>query len=125
MKSLPTTYNGSTFRSRAEARWAVFFTNMGWEWTYENQGYELEDGDFYLPDFEITLPNADKYFAEVKPNDFDKFDNGEYMDKLQRFTTEAGHDLLILDGNPTCKPFDLVCHSHEERQLGLVFFARL
>ena len=121
MKPLPTKYNGTTFRSRTEARWAVFFTNLNWEWTYENQGYELETGGHYLPDFEIRLPNNDEYFVEVKPDDFDKFEQEEYMDKLQRFTTEAGKSLLILDGNPSCKPFDLVCHLHEGRTLGCVF----
>lgn len=121
MKSLPTTYNGTIFRSRTEARWAVFFTNVGWEWIYENQGYELNSGGLYLPDFEITLPNSDRYFVEVKPNTFDKFDNDEYMDKLQRFTTEAGCDLVILDGNPSCKPFDLVSHSLAGRQLECAF----
>jgi hypothetical protein len=121
MKPLPTTYNGTTFRSRTEARWAVFFTSMSWEWTYENQGYELETGGHYLPDFEICLPNAEMYFVEVKPDDFDKFDQEEYMDRLQRFTSEAGKDLLILDGNPSCKPFDLVCHSFKGRSLGCAF----
>jgi hypothetical protein len=104
-----------------EARWAVFFTSMKWEWAYENQGYELEAGGHYLPDFEIRLPDSEAYFVEVKPDSFDKFDHIEYMDKLRRFTAEAGIDLIILDGNPSCKPFDLVMHSHADNQLSLVF----
>jgi len=40
---------------------------------------------------------------------------------LQRFTSEAGKDILILDGNPSCKPFDIVCHKFESRSLGLAF----
>lgn len=47
---------------------------MNWKWTYENQGYELEAGGHYLPDFEIRLPNAEMHFVEVKPDDFDKFE---------------------------------------------------
>ena len=121
MNPLPTKFNGTTFRSRTEARWAVFFTCMNWEWTYENQGFELEAGGHYLPDFEIRLPNTEMYFVEVKPDDFDKFEQEEYMDRLQRFTSEAGKDLLILDGNPSCKPFDLVCHSFEGKSLGCAF----
>ena len=98
---------------------------MNWEWTYEYQGYELEAGGHYLPDLEIRLPNAEMYFADVKPDDFDKFEQEEYMDRLQRFTSESGKDLLILDGNPSGKPFDLVCHSFEGRSLGCAFSARL
>ena len=108
MKPLPTKYKDYTFRSRTEARWAVFFTHMDWKWKYEDQGYELESGGYYLPDFEIRLPNLEEWYVEVKPDNFDKFDRDEYMAKLQRFTSEAGKDLLILDGNPSCKPFDIV-----------------
>lgn len=89
------------------------------EWAYESQGYELEAGGHYLPDLEIRLPNSETYFAEVKPYSFDKFDHIEYMDKLRRFTTETG--IMILDGNPSCKLFDLAMHSHADIQLNLVF----
>ncbi len=121
MKPLPTKYKGCTFRSRTEARWAVFFTHMNWEWKYEDQGYELETGGYYLPDFEVRLPNLKEWYIEVKPDNFDKFDQDQYMNKLQRFTSEAGKDLLIVDGNPSCKPFDIVCHRFEDRSLGLAF----
>ena len=43
------------------------------------------------------------------------------MDRLQRFTSEPGKDLLILDCNPSCKPIDLVCHSFGGRSLGCAF----
>ena len=121
MRPLPTNYKGYTFRSRVEARWSVFFTHLEWEWKYEDQGYALEAGDNYLPDFEIRLPNTDEWYVEVKPDNFDKFDQVEYMDKLQRFTSEAGKNLLILDGNPSCKPFDVVCHKFDGQSLGLAF----
>ena len=67
MKPLPTNYKDCTFRSRTEARWAVFFTHMDWNWKYEDQGYELESGGYYLPDFEIRLPNLEEWYVEVKP----------------------------------------------------------
>jgi hypothetical protein len=47
---LPTAYRGCRFRSRLEARWAVFFDHMGIGWQYEPQGY-LIGGRPYLPDF--------------------------------------------------------------------------
>jgi len=33
--AIPTEYAGCTFRSRLEARWAVFFDAMRIEWQYE------------------------------------------------------------------------------------------
>src|SRR5699024_4157121 len=39
------------FRSRLEARWAVFFDRLGIEWQYEPQGFVLPGGRHYLPDF--------------------------------------------------------------------------
>lgn len=66
-KPIETYYNGYRFRSRLEARWAVFFDAMGIEYDYEPEGFErlFEDGSkiMYLPDF--YLPTCD-LFAEVK-----------------------------------------------------------
>jgi hypothetical protein len=36
-----TVYQGTTFRSRLEARWAVVFDTLDVEWVYEPQEYEL------------------------------------------------------------------------------------
>lgn len=62
-KAIETEYAGYRFRSRLEARWAVFFDAIGMKWKYEIQGYETDDGARYLPDF--YLPN-DKIWVEVK-----------------------------------------------------------
>lgn len=51
MKAIETEYKGYRFRSRLEARWAVFFDACGVEWEYEPEGYDLGDGLYYLPDF--------------------------------------------------------------------------
>lgn len=53
IKPLETTYNGYRFRSRLEARWAVFFDALGVKYEYEPEGYKLPDGSCYLPDFLI------------------------------------------------------------------------
>jgi hypothetical protein len=70
IKAIETRYAGCHFRSRLEARWAVFFDHLGIKWQYEPQGFEvswrlsLDDGVIrYLPDF--YLPDAGCY-AEVK-----------------------------------------------------------
>ncbi|MFI2663355.1 hypothetical protein [Micromonospora carbonacea] len=62
-KPIETRYAGCRFRSRLEARWAVFFDNLGITWQYETEGYELSTGDRYLPDF--YLPDFDQW-VEVK-----------------------------------------------------------
>jgi hypothetical protein len=60
--AIPTRYAGCRFRSRLEARWAVFFDAMGIEWQYEPQGYKI-GGRNYLPDF--LLPKCGTW-VEVK-----------------------------------------------------------
>ena len=51
IRAIETVYNGYRFRSRLEARWAVFFDTIGAKWEYEPEGFELKDGTYYLPDF--------------------------------------------------------------------------
>lgn len=60
---IETRYNGYRFRSRLEARWAVFFDAMGITYEYEPEGLKIKDGKYYLPDF--YLPQLHCYF-EVK-----------------------------------------------------------
>lgn len=62
MKAIETVYNGYRFRSRLEARWAVFFDVLGIKYEYEKEGYDL-DGVQYLPDY--WLPEQKCWF-EVK-----------------------------------------------------------
>lgn len=62
MKAIETKYRGYRFRSRQEARWAVFFDTLKLPWEYEVEGFHLPSGN-YLPDF--WLPTLDCYF-EVK-----------------------------------------------------------
>lgn len=64
IKPIETLWKGYRFRSRLEARWAVFFEELGIRWEYEPEGFELSDGTRYLPDF--YLPDQDSY-VEVKP----------------------------------------------------------
>ena len=65
IKAIETRYKGYRFRSRLEARWAVFFDYLGIEWQYEPEGYDLGDAGKYLPDF--YLPGVDGgYWLEVK-----------------------------------------------------------
>lgn len=90
VKAIETEYAGYRFRSRLEARWAVFFDALGIEWEYEPQGYTLKDGTNYLPDFYIhkvggrtgkgKRKRGDGIFVEVKG-----FLKGEDRNKLDKF----------------------------------------
>ncbi len=44
MKAIQTTYDGVLFRSRTEARWALFFNRLNIPWFYEYEGFELPSG---------------------------------------------------------------------------------
>lgn len=61
--AIETRYAGCHFRSRIEARWAVFFDHLGIGWEYEPQGFDLDSGP-YLPDFLLDI--GDGVWWEVK-----------------------------------------------------------
>lgn len=63
IRPIDTLYNGYRFRSRLEARWAVFFDHCKEQYIYEDQGFRLPSGP-YLPDFFFPKRNG---FIEVKP----------------------------------------------------------
>lgn len=71
IRPIETRAYGCRFRSRTEARWAVFLTEASFDWRYEPEGAALEAGA-YLPDFEVTA-NGVTIYLEVKPpvNDTD------------------------------------------------------
>lgn len=62
MNAIQTKYAGCLFRSRLEARWAIFLDRMRYKWVYEPEGFVLPSGP-YLPDFE--LPEFGMYL-EIK-----------------------------------------------------------
>src|SRR5687768_5270320 len=69
---IETRYAGHRFRSRLEARWAVFFTHVGLEWEYESQGFLVGRRKRpYLPDFYLPAVGL---WAEVKPAKADLID---------------------------------------------------
>lgn len=65
LKAIETRYKGHRFRSRLEARWAVFFDTLGVSWEYEKEGYDLGKIGWYLPDFWIRNWNC---YVEIKPD---------------------------------------------------------
>ena len=63
IQAIETEYQDYKFRSRLEARWAVFMSELGVPYEYEKEGYDLEDYGWYLPDF--WLPTMDSWL-EIK-----------------------------------------------------------
>lgn len=66
LKPIETRAYGCRFRSRLEARYAVFMTKLGVEWKYEPEGFALESGN-YLPDFFLPRVGRNGAWLEIKP----------------------------------------------------------
>lgn len=84
IKPIETFYSGYRFRSRLEARWAVFFDALGIYYEYEHQGYTLPGGSAYLPDF--WLPQT-KNWVEIKARWPDR--GSTELDRLEEFASVA------------------------------------
>lgn len=106
--AIETQYKGYRFRSRTEARWAVYFDAMAIEWQYEREGFELPGGR-YLPDF-FTLVHGDRdwymhmvapgrrsgFWVEIKgqaPTDLE-------LQLLGELAVATGHHAFLFAGAP-------------------------
>jgi hypothetical protein len=73
-----TWYNGIQFRSRAEARLALFMDMLpGVKWIYESRNVQTSLGG-YMPDFEILQPFQG--FIEVKPTKPKSYEQQKCLD---------------------------------------------
>ncbi len=103
IQPIPTMYNGCLFRSRLEARWAVFFDVLGLKWEYEPEGFQLSNETWYLPDF--WLPYFDEgVWCEVKPN----WGGEEKWDKAIQFAKEAQVTVWLCEGIPEARNYSVV-----------------
>lgn len=94
-KAIETVFMGFKFRSRLEARWAVFLDKLSVHFQYEVEGYNLGAKQvWYLPDFYI--PAWDKH-VEIKPATQLSRDEIEKAGLLVQYT---GKPLLIIQGDP-------------------------
>jgi len=108
IKPIPTEYNGYLFRSRLEARWAVFFDKIGINYKYETEGYDL-GGTYYLPDF--WLPHSVEgladdgwgFWIEIKPVPINDVD----LEKVIKLSKHTKHNALIFQGNPWPNEYEI------------------
>lgn len=137
IKPIETLYKGYRFRSRLEARWAVFFDTVGIEYRYEPEGFEKGSGTDvvrYLPDF--YLPGSQTWVEVKGSNEQFKRD----ADRMEQFLdwgcplpgfddsdggqATLGRGLLILGEIPEPK-WSVVFHPIIRHHKGLVWrFAR-
>lgn len=94
---IPTVYRGIRFRSRLEARWALFLDEIGLSYHYELEGFESSNTR-YLPDFFIPAWNT---WIEIKP----KEPTSEEWKKCEELLisllkTEGTASVAILYGRP-------------------------
>jgi len=97
---IETYYRGHRFRSRIEARWAVFYDALDIEFQYEPEGFALPSG-WYLPDF--FIPHI-KSWIEIKR---EKPDDKEHLgDRLGELAEATGQQVFVFVG-------DIYQHYHE------------
>lgn len=115
IKAIETQYKGFRFRSRLEARWAVFFEAMCIEWQYEPEGYELQSGR-YLPDFK--LPKCGYRGMGAKAGSIELFGSvGLFVEIKGQEPTQHEKRLCIDLGQQTNTPI-IICVGLPPNQYG-------
>lgn len=120
VRALPASFKGIQYRSRLEARWAVFMDFLGIPFVYESEAYRLGEGICYLPDFWIPSLLT---FIEIKPTkDFP--DDGRYH-KLADVTNQT---VCVAFGQPPGDPTSMrmwyLRSDFGIRTMGMVKFTR-
>jgi hypothetical protein len=104
IKAIETVYKGYKFRSRLEARWAVFLDSLNVNYEYEPEGYQC-DNLYYLPDFKVKccglrgscdIGESFDLFIEVKPRTNISFEESEKIKML----AHGGYPVLIVTDIP-------------------------
>ncbi len=101
IRAIETRYAGCRFRSRLEARWAVFFDALDIPWDFEAQGFHTPAGG-YLPDFflpeEYILAEGEGMYVEIK---------GPPPGEQELAKCQAINNLIILVGSIPRRPEEI------------------
>jgi len=114
----PTWYNNYFFRSKLEAKWAVFFDLMKIKWVYEPEPFNCNSGAQYTPDFFLPHAIFRDGLIPIELGDFDgvgatyeKREPGVYIEIKplsypgddeyeKRITSSMTMPLILLVGDP-------------------------
>lgn len=106
IKPIETSYDGYRFRSRLEAKWAVFFNALYIKYEYEPEGFNF-DGEWYLPDFYLPDYNiyvevkpAHKQFITWEPEDIVSFGDEKKYGLFAARMAEKGAGVWFVFGDP-------------------------
>lgn len=94
----PTWYDNYFFRSKLEAKWAVFFDLLKIKWGYEPESFTCDDGSQYTPDFylpDVYLRKIKGVYIEIKP---DHFHDSNYTRRIASSLKDG--NLVVLYGDP-------------------------
>ena len=107
IKPIETIYNGYRFRSRLEARWAVFYGKLI-PYEYEKEGFWI-DGKPYLPDF--YLPWFDVY-VEIKPKNYEHIKETKEM--LEKLAIQLDRPTILCVGDPLDDEMWICCSESDD-----------
>ena len=103
LKPIQTEYKGYRFRSRLEARWAVFFDKLRIPFLYEPEGFDL-DGEWYLPDFKCGIRKG--CWIEIKATEPNKREHA----LARMLSKQSDGTVLILSGQPWLGEHEVHCY---------------
>jgi len=119
IKAIETVYKGYRFRSRLEARWAVFFDALGVKYEYEPEGFQTSAGG-YLPDFKVKCYGT-RGDQNEKPFDLWIEVKGKMTaadaEKIKAFSNDGENKVLIVHRIPdengstdsnNCESYDMM-----------------
>lgn len=105
IKAIETKYKGYRFRSRLEARWAVFFDALGVRWEYEKEGFEFNGirylPDFWLPDLKLWLEIKGELTWEKREYSWGTREESPVVELMQNFRDSLGEwPIALCVGQP-------------------------
>lgn len=104
IQAIETKYDGHKFRSRLEARWALFFNFVGLKWEYEREAFTVDMGEDYgvrgfTPDF--WLPDLGFWFeVKAESGSYEEDVFKELARKSFRFVSQSQATLCVSFGAP-------------------------
>lgn len=100
--AIKTAFGGYTFQSRTEARWAVFFTELGLHYLYEPYTLQLQGKRSYTCDFLIPYG---AFWVEIKGG----YPTNKEIDKAVQLCKHSELDVHIFYGRVGSCSFEMRC----------------